>query len=396
MLVRTPLRGTTPIRYASTTEAPVIPFNKPVWLGHETERVEEAIRVNGHASGGGPFGKRCEALLERRLSQRTMLVSSGTHALEMAALLLDITPGDEVVVPSFTFVSTANAFALRGARIVFVDVDRDGNLDVDRVAEVLGPRTRAVVAVHYGGNSCDLAALLRVCGAVPVVEDAAQALGAGFAGKPLGTFGVLGAFSFHETKNVGCGEGGALSLGDERLVERAEYIRDKGTNRRKFLSGLVDKYTWVDVGSSFALSDLNAAYLVDQLEELGRIQARRKTLHETYLAALSPSLARAGAYAVRPHPLNAPNHHLFGIVLGSPEQRGRFILHMRRHEILTPFHYVALHLSPMGRRYHAPDRPLPNSERLSSCLVRLPLYFNMTDAEQDEVVGRAREFLDAE
>ena len=371
----------------------MIPFNKPVWLGTEIQRITEAIQVHGHVAGGGPFGRRCEALLERQLAQPTLLVSSCTHALEMEALLLEVGPGDQVILPSYTFVSTANAFVLRGAGLVFVDVDANGNIDVDEVASAMTARTKAVVAVHYAGNSCDLTRLLDVCGNVPLVEDAAQALGASFAGRPLGTFGALGAFSFHETKNVGCGEGGALTLRDERLLDRAQTLRDKGTNRQRFLSGLVDKYTWIDIGSSYVLSDLNAAYLLDQLESQARITARRRAVFEAYQAALGGPVERAGGTIIRGHPENVPNHHLFGIVFRRPEQRDGFIAHMRRHEILAPFHYVALHLSSMGQRYGTASRPLPNSERLTSCLVRLPLYFNMTDAEVEEVTGRALEFI---
>jgi dTDP-4-amino-4,6-dideoxygalactose transaminase len=235
-------------------------------------------------------------------------------------------------------------------------------------------------------------ALLALCPGVPVVEDAAQAIGARFGGRSLGTFGRCGAISFHETKNVGCGEGGALVLGDESWIERAEYLREKGTNRSRFVAGLVDKYTWVDVGSSYVLSELNAAYLRDQLVELERIQARRAAVHERYSNALASAVEAKGGYVVRGHRRNTPNHHLFGIVFREGEQRARFIQHMRQHGILTPFHYVALHGSPFGSRFHD-GRPLPNSERLTRCLVRLPLFFNLTDAEVDEVAGRALEFL---
>jgi len=371
----------------------MIPFNKPVWLGTEIQRITEAIATHGHVAGGGPFGKYCEQLLSRQLGQPTLLVTSCTHSLEMAAMLLDLKDGDEFIVPSYTFVSTANAFVLRGARPVFADVDRSGNLDPQEAARLLTRRTRAVVAVHYAGNSCDMRQLAEVCGKVPIVEDAAQAIGAGFDGKPLGTFGVCGSLSFHETKNVGCGEGGALTLRDEKLLERAEYFRDKGTNRRRFLSGLVDKYSWVDIGSSYVLSDLNAAYLSAQLDELDRIQTRRKALFERYLAELSSPIERAGGYVIRPHARNTPNYHLFGLVFRKGEQRDRFIARMKEHHILTPFHYVALHQSPKGQSLHD-NRSLPNSERLTACLVRLPLFFNMTDREQDEVIARTQEFLD--
>ena len=371
-----------------------IPFNKPVWLGTEIQRITEAITVNGHVAGAGPFGARCEELLARGLGRTTLLVSSCTHALEMAGLLLELKPGDEFIVPAFAFVSTANAFALRGARPVFADVDADGQLDPAEVERLRSPRTRAVVVIHYAGNSGDLNRLAAACGDVPIVEDAAQSLGASFDGRPLGTFGVCGALIFHETKNLGCGEGGALVLADPRLIERAEYIREKGTNRRRFASGLVDKYTWVDLGSSYVLSDLNAAYLFAQLEQRERIQARRSAQFARYLEALDAPVARKGGRVVRGHPLNTSNHHLFAVVFATAEHRDRYITFMRERRIVAPFHYVALHLSEMGRRFHD-GRALPQSERLTSCLVRLPLYFNMSEAEQDEVIGRTREFLDA-
>lgn len=372
----------------------LIPFNKPVWLGTELDRITEALRVNGHAAGGGPFGKRCEALLRDLLGRRVLLVTSGTHALEMMALLLDLREGDEVILPSYTFVSTANAFVLRRARPVFADVDAHGNLDVNEVAALAGPRTRAIVPVHYGGNSCDMQALLEAAGGIPVVEDAAQAIGARFAGRPLGTFGRCAAISFHETKNVGCGEGGALVVSDETLAERADYLRDKGTNRSRFLAGLVDKYTWVDVGSSYVLSDLNAAYLVDQLLALDRIQRRRAEVYARYAEALTRTIEAKGGYVIRPHTRNDPNHHLFALVFREGYERTRFIAHMRDHGILAPFHYVALHGSPFGSRFHD-GRALPWSDRLTRCLVRLPLFFNIADAEVDEVIGRSLEFIRA-
>lgn len=371
-----------------------IPFNKPVWLGTEIQRISEAITVNGYVSGGGPFGRYCESLLREQLGQAVFLVNSCTHALEMAALLLNMKEGDEFVVPAYSFVSTANAFVLRGARPVFADVDANGNVDPEDVARLVTPRTRAVVAVHYAGNSCDMDRLIAACGRAVLVEDAAQALGASFDGRPLGTFGACGAFSFHETKNVGCGEGGALTVRDESLVARAACLRDKGTDRARFLAGEVDKYTWVDVGSSYALSDLNAAYLAAQLDAVDRIQARRRDLFARYLAELAAPVEARGGYVVRSHARNTPNHHLFAVVFARPEHREAYVTHMRAHEIVTPFHYVALHLSAMGRRFWD-GRPLPGSERLSSCLVRLPLFFNMTDGEQAEVIGRTREFLDA-
>ncbi|HET6984249.1 MAG TPA: dTDP-4-amino-4,6-dideoxygalactose transaminase [Myxococcaceae bacterium] len=369
-----------------------IPFNQPVRLGDELEAIERAFR-HGQTSGVGRLGARCEQLLESRFGHRTLLVSSCTHALEMAALLLDLAPGDEVLIPSFTFVSTANAFVLRGARPVFVDVDASGNLDVSSVAALRTPRTRAVCAVHYAGNSCDLRTLLDALPGIPLIEDAAQAIGASYLGRPLGTFGVAGAISFHETKNVGCGEGGALVIGRPELVERAEFLREKGTNRRQFSSGVTDKYTWVDLGSSYVLSELNAAYLEPQLLALDRIQARRSAIAGRYAGALAGPAERVGTRLLPQPPHNGTgNAHLFALVFQSGDQRTRYIAHMREHGILTPFHYVALHRSPMGSRFHD-GRPLPQSERLTACLVRLPLFFNLTDAQVDEVVDRTLEFL---
>jgi dTDP-4-amino-4,6-dideoxygalactose transaminase len=371
----------------------VIPFNKPVYLGTELAAIAVALQQNGHAAGGGPFGKQCEQRLSAMLAgQPTLMMSSCTHALEVAAHLLDVGPGDEVILPSFTFVSTANAFVLRGARPVFADVDASGNLDPAEVDRLRTARTKAICVVHYGGNSCDLNALMDAAEGVPVIEDAAQALGATFDGWPLGTFGAASAFSFHETKNIGCGEGGALSLSDGALLERAEYFRDKGTNRRRFLDGLVDKYTWVDVGSSPLMSDVSAAYLSAQLEGLDRVQARRRVIWERYDRELSAAIERAGAYVIRPRAENGPNHNVFALVFARPEQRAPFIAHMKSHGITAPFHYVALHRSPKGEVLHD-GRALPVTDRLSSCLVRLPLYFNLTDDEQGQVIEQALAFL---
>lgn len=370
----------------------MIPFNKPVFLGTELAAIRTAIETNAHLAGGGPFGKRCEELLAARLGKRTLLVTSCTHALEMAGLLLELQPGDEFIVPSFTFVSSANAFVLRGARPVFADCDRYGNITAEEVARLKTPRTKAVVVVHYAGNACDMKGLAAAAGTVPIVEDAAQALGASLDGQPLGSLGALSAFSFHETKNVGAGEGGALTLRDETFVDRAEYIREKGTNRRRFQQGLVDKYTWVDVGSSFVLSDLNAAYLSVQLEAFTQIQARRHAIFDRYEAELGSAIEKSGGYFIRHREGATPNAHLFGIVLGSRDERGRFIAALKERKIMAPFHYVALHGSPMGSKFHD-GRALPQSERLSDCLVRLPLFYNLTDAEQTEVIDRVREAL---
>jgi dTDP-4-amino-4,6-dideoxygalactose transaminase len=369
----------------------VIPFNKPVVLGTELEAIGQAF-ARDHVGGGGRFGARCEELLARRLGVPALLVTSCTHALELSAHLLSVGPGDEVILPSFTFVSTANAVVLRGARPVFADVDEMGNLEVAQVAALRTDRTRAVCVVHYGGNCCDMDALLAAAGPVPVIEDAAQAIGASFRGRPLGALGACGAFSFHETKHIGCGEGGALSLRDPALLERAEVFRDKGTNRKRFLQGLVDKYTWVDVGSSFSLSELNAAVLVGQLERFDEIAARRRALWERYDHALAPELQRAGAYAIRGRADAQPNHNVYALVLRTPAQRNDFIARMKAGGVQTPFHYVALHRSPRGEQLHD-GRALPNTDRLATCLVRLPLYYNLRDEEQAQVIERAAEIL---
>lgn len=369
-----------------------IPFNKPVHLGTELDAIAQAIHVSAHTAGGGPFGKKCEERLEKLVGARSLLVTSCTHALEMAGLLLGLGPGDEFVVPSYTFVSTANAFLLRGAKPVFVDCDVDGNMDLDDLPRCLTAKTKAIVTVHYAGSSCDLQRLLEIAGKIPVIEDAAQSITASFDGKPLGTFGALGALSFHETKNIGSGEGGALIIADPRFIERAEYIRDKGTNRRRFLNGLVDKYTWVDEGSSYVLSDLNAAYLWTQLVALEQIQARRKAIYDRYAAELGAVAAKRGLHVVSPSPRVTGNQHLFALVMRSIEQRSAFIAHMKSKGIMCPFHYVSLHRSPMGTKLHD-GRPLPMTERLSDCLVRLPLFFNLTDEEQGRVIAAALEFL---
>ncbi len=369
----------------------MIPFNKPVQLGNELEAIGRAFR-GGQTAGCGPLGDLCEARLQEKLGKRVLLVSSCSHALEMAALLLDVGPGDEVILPSFTFVSTANAFVLRGARPVFADVDESGNIDIREVERLRTARTRAVCVVHYAGNSCDMEALAVAARGLPVVEDAAQALGASFRGKPLGTFGFAGTISFHETKNVGCGEGGALIVSDSDMVERAEYLREKGTNRRRFHQGLVDKYTWVDIGSSYVLSELNAAYLLPQLEAFDKIQRRRHEVFRAYELALQAPAERAGAALLPVPPGNTSNSHLFALVFQRGAQRAAYISHMREHGILTPFHYVALHRSPMGQKFHD-GRSLPMAEHLTDCLVRLPLFFNITDAEVETIIGRTVEFI---
>ena len=373
-----------------------VAFNQPVFLPEHFEVLQQTI-INGNIGGNGPFTKRCEDLLEAKVGHPVRLVTSATHALELMALLANINPGDEIIVPSFTFVSTANAFALRGACLRFADNDQFGNILPSEIERLYSPKTKAVIAVHYAGASADMEKLVEICKAkrIFLFEDAAQAIGANYKGRPLGTFGALGCYSFHETKNVTSGEGGALILGDVSMLERTEILREKGTNRSRFFQGLVDKYTWVDIGSSFVLSDLNSAYLFPQLEILDRINARRGAIRARYRAELSSVLERAGIRILETPSYNTPNHHLFAMVCATPQQRQEFLAFMKNRSVLCTFHYVSLHTSPFGSRFAVGGQPeeLPGCEKLSSCLVRLPLFYNMTDEQTGIVVEAVKAWL---
>lgn len=368
----------------------MIPFNKPSVEGRELELVRQAID-NGHISGDGAFTKRAHAMLEGLFggSSRVLLTTSCTHALEMSAILLDLKEGDEVIVPSFTFVSGVNAFVLRGAKPVFADIREDTlNLDERRLESLITPRTKAIVPVHYAGVACDMDTIGTI-GAkhgVPVVEDNAHGLFATYRGKPLGTFGVLATQSFHETKNVNCGEGGALVINDPSLMERAEIIREKGTNRSRFFRGQVDKYTWVDIGSSWLPSDMLAAYLVGQLEQAQAIQEKRRRVWERYAEALP---AWAAAHGVR-LPVVPPDceqpYHMFYVLFPSLEERTSMIAHLRSRGISAVFHYLPLNVSDMGRHFGGADGDCPVTERVSDQLLRLPFYNNLSSGEQDRVI----------
>jgi dTDP-4-amino-4,6-dideoxygalactose transaminase len=373
-----------------------IPFNRPPHFEGISSILVRAVE-HGHTSGGGPFTKECEAFLGALFGVPVLLTTSCTHSLEMAALLLDTGPGDEVIVPSFTFVSTANAFALRGARIRFVDCDTFGNISLDHLERALGPATRAVIPVHYAGNSCDMDRLLAFCRGhgLRVVEDAAQTIGARFKGKPLGTLGDLGCLSFHETKNISSGEGGALLVGNGDLLRRALHLRDKGTNRQEFSLGMAEKYSWIDLGSSWAMSDLNAAYLESQLVRMDAIMGRRKLLWLRYAEALRGPVTEIGGRILEIPSHNTPNYHLFAVIWPSAAVRDRFIRHMAGRGILTPFHYVALHSSPYGSRFGSDPREFLETDRLSNGLVRLPLFFNLTLPDQDEVIDAVTSFVKA-
>ena len=371
-----------------------IPFNRPPHFEGISSVLIRAVE-GGHTAGGGPFTKECEAFLGALFGVPALLTTSCTHSLEMAALLLEVGPGDEVIVPSFTFVSTANAFALRGARIRFVDCDTFGSISLDHVERALGPATRAVVPVHYAGNSCDMSRLLALCRerGLRVVEDAAQTIGAKFKGKPLGALGDLGCLSFHETKNISSGEGGALLVGNSDFLRRSLHLRDKGTNRQEFSLGMAEKYSWIDLGSSWALSDLNAAYLSAQLERMSAIMARRKLLWLRYAEALRGPVMELGGRVLEIPSHNTPNYHLFAIVWPEGAVRDRFIRHMASRGILTPFHYVALHSSPYGSRFESRSEDFPETDRLSNGLVRLPLFFNLTLPDQDDVIDAVSSFV---
>jgi dTDP-4-amino-4,6-dideoxygalactose transaminase len=364
-------------------------------VGQEARYMAEAV-ARGHISGDGEFTRRCQDLLKRELGVASaLLTTSCTHALEMAALLLDIRPGDEVLLPDFTFVSTANAFVLRGATPVFVDVRPDTlNIDERKIEERIGPRTRAVVPVHYAGIGCDMDTIEAVAGSrnVSVVEDNAHGLFGARGGRLLGTRGRLATLSFHETKNFSCGEGGAILVNDPSLVARAEILREKGTDRKKFFRGEVDKYTWVDVGSSWVASDLLAAYLLGQLEEKERVLTARRRICERYAAELATWAEEYGVGLPLVPPDCISSWHMFYLVLPTADARTRLIAHLAERAILAVFHYLPLHLSSMGRRFGGRDGDCPVTESVSDRLVRLPLYTSMTEEEQGRVIDAVLSF----
>ena len=356
------------------------PFNKPHMTGKELYYIAEA-HFNGMLAGDGPFTKRCHVWLEEQTgAQKALLTHSCTAALEMAAILADIEPGDEVIMPSYTFVSTANAFVLRGGVPVFVDIRPDTlNIDESLIEAAITPRTKAIVPVHYAGVACEMDTIMDIARRhnLLVIEDAAQGVFSTYKGKTLGTIGHMGAYSFHETKNVISGEGGTLLINDERFVERAEIIREKGTNRSQFFRGQVDKYTWVDVGSSYLPGEVIAAFLWAQLEDAGNITARRLAIWEQYHRGLH-ALERQGRLRRPIVPAECrQNAHMYYILLDSLEARTRLIEDMRREEIYPVFHYVPLHSSPAGRKYGRAHGELLVTESLSDRLLRLPMWIGL-------------------
>jgi|ERR1044071_896543 dTDP-4-amino-4,6-dideoxygalactose transaminase len=372
-----------------------IPFNQSSLLGKELEHISQAMKI-GQIAGDQTFSRKCQGLLEELLGvRRALLTTSCTHALEMCALLLDIQPGDEVIVPSFTFVSTANAFALRGARLVFADIRPDTlNLDEARLEELISVRTRVIVTVHYAGVGCEMEKISSIAErhGVALVEDNAHGLFGKYRGKWLGSFGRLATQSFHETKNITCGEGGALLINDPALIERAEIIREKGTDRNRFFRGQVDKYSWVDFGSSYVMSDVLAAFLYGQLEVYEEIQAKRRAVWEYYEQHLKAWSNERGITCPIVPPHCDQSYHMFYLMMPSLEERQALISFLKSRGILSVFHYVPLHLSSMGLKLCARTADCPVTEEKSNRLVRLPFFNGLTRGEQDKVIAALLDF----
>lgn len=374
----------------------MIPFNKPYLHGRELVYIAQAV-ATGKISGDGAFTKRCHDFFEQRYGfKKVLMTTSCTDALEMAAILLNIQPSDEVIAPSYTFVSTVNAFALRGAKIVFADsYPHHPNIDPAQIAKLITPKTKAIVVVHYAGVACDMDAIMAIAKQhnIPVVEDAAQAIDSYYKGKPLGSIGNFGTFSFHETKNIIAGEGGLLAINDEQYIHRAEIIREKGTNRSSFFRGEVAKYGWVDIGSSFLPSDIIAAYLYAQLENIDAIQARRKFIWERYYSKLSVALANSGISLPMIPEYSTNNAHMFYLVCENLEQRTALIQHLKENGVHAVFHYLSLHTSEFYQDKHAGNR-LPNSDNFTDTLVRLPLFYELTDEQVDHICVQINQFVE--
>lgn len=373
----------------------MIPFNKPYLQGNELVYISQAVS-GGKISGDGAFTKKCHEFFEKKYGfKKVLLTTSCTDALEMAAILLDIQPGDEVIAPSYTFVSTVNAFSLRGAKLVFVDSYSDNpNVDPVAIRNSITDKTKAIVVVHYAGVACDMAEIMAISEEfnIPVVEDAAQAIDSYYNDKPLGSIGTFGTFSFHETKNIISGEGGMLVINDERYIERAEIIREKGTNRASFFRGEVNKYGWVDIGSSFLPSDIIAAYLYAQLENIDSIQAKRKALWERYHSGLS-SLAGKGYISLPVIPDFATNNaHMFYIVCENLDTRSKLIDHLKQNNIHSVFHYLSLNKSEFFLKDNE-EVTLENSDKFTNNLLRLPMYFELELTQVDEIVEKINSFF---
>jgi dTDP-4-amino-4,6-dideoxygalactose transaminase len=386
------------LNFSQPPTTKTITLNKVFCGGKELNYMAESI-TQGKIAGNGMFTRKCHHFFEDKYNVgKALLTTSCTDALEMCALLLEIKHGDEVICPSYTFVSTANAFALRGAKLVFADSESDRpNIDAELIESLITLRTKAIVVVHYAGIACDMDRILEIASNhnIPVVEDAAQAIDSFYKGRPLGTIGQLGTFSFHETKNIVCGEGGLLAINDLSHVVRAEIIRDKGTNMASFLRGEVNKYSWVDIGSSFLPSDIVAAYLYAQLEQLEKIQSRRREIWDRYFQNLADILPVMGIHLPIIPDWASNNAHAFYLVCHTASQRTAFIRALDKLGIQAAFHYPSLHNSPYFWKNHD-GRQLPNSDRFANCLVRLPLYYELTNAEVDFICEQTIKYFSQE
>lgn len=373
-----------------------IPFNKPFIIGKELYYISQSV-ISGHSAGDGTYTQKCHALMEKKFNaKKVLLTPSCTASLEMAAILCNIEPGDEVILPSFTFVSTANAFHLRGAALIFADINRDTlNIEVDEIQKKITEKTKAIVVVHYAGVACNMDKIMEIARKknIFVIEDAAQGVNAQYNDKYLGTIGDIGTYSFHETKNFICGEGGAIVINNDSFIERAEIIREKGTNRSKFFRGEVDKYTWMDIGSSYLPSDIIAAFLYAQLENMDEINARRSEIFDYYYRALIP-FSNEGLMRL-PYISNQceSNCHLFYIIVKDNETREALLAYFKSKKIMALFHYVPLHLSPVGRSMGYTDGTLPVTESMSERLIRLPFFYEITKEQQNRVIDTIHQFF---
>lgn len=373
----------------------MIPFNKPFTIENEFKYIQDAID-NGILRGDGIYTKKCHQFLESKLGcKKALLTHSCTAALEMSAILLDLEPEDEIIMPSYTFVSTANAFVLRGAKPVFVDIRPDTlNINENLIEQAITPKTKAIVCVHYAGVACEMDKILEIAKKhnLFVIEDAAQALGSFYKGKPLGTIGDLGCFSFHETKNIISGEGGALIINNPNFIERAEIIREKGTNRSQFFRGEIDKYTWVDIGSSFLPSDIVSAFLYSQLENLEIINEKRLSIWNKY----DEFFAQYDNYIKRPEISLECSHnaHMYYILFENIEIRTKFIEYMKENNINPVFHYIPLHSSPAGQKYGKTFGKLEVTDKVSDTLVRLPLYYTLEDSDLEHIKACVSRFFE--
>ncbi|WP_272673680.1 dTDP-4-amino-4,6-dideoxygalactose transaminase [Providencia sp. PROV169] len=373
----------------------MIPFNKPYFHGEELSYINQAI-TNGKISGDGYFTNKCHDFFEKKYGfKKVLLTTSCTDALEMAAILLDIQPGDEVIAPSYTFVSTVNAFVLRGAKIIFADsCNNHPNIDHKQIENLITPKTKAIVVVHYAGVACEMSEIMEIANKnnIPVVEDAAQAIDSFYKEKPLGSIGTFGTFSFHETKNIISGEGGLLTINDEKYIKRAEIIREKGTNRSSFFRGEINKYGWVDIGSSFLPSDITAAYLFAQLENITSIQAKRKLIWEKYYANLKPILSdrRISLPIILTNATN--NAHMFYLICENLEQRTSLINYLKKHGVQATFHYQALHKSEYFKPHYVGGN-LPFSETFTDTLVRLPMHYSLSNENIDYICNIIENYI---